>query len=281
MSKNKKYIFLTTILLIFYFLLTGGIYDQYTKTYPAEPDIESFDLVPSSPVLYQNIEFKAEVIPRSFLEKDDGCSKKERTEAPDELTTSIKITKEDYVIADDKFTLLRSTYKNSGIFTYNTSFSTPGVYTVTATFSSVNYGEKMSSTQTEQFTVSDGGEVPLNTGTYNLTRIYAQCSASATPFEKTSGLGGNYLTIDSNNQVSLKINIALDNTVTSQHPCLESDYSFDISGKMLIFKEGTDSYMKIEYNDDIYAIFNFDYDGSNIRLSYTDNGNEYQFSFQK
>ena len=279
MSKNKKYIFLTTSLLIFYFLLTGGIY-SVTYRYACEPYIKSFVLVPSSPVLHQNVEFKAYVSASSWREIDNGCGDDTHHETADELATNIKIMKDEDVIADAKFTLSQHNWIE-GIFTYNTSFTTPGVYTVTATFTSVNYGEPKSLTQTKQFTVSDGGEVPPNIGTYNLTRIYAKCSASATPFEKTSGLGGNYLTIDSNNQVSLKINLALDNTVTSQHPCLENDFSFVISGKMLIFKEGTDSYMKIEYNDDIYAIFNFEYDSSNIRLSYTDNGNEYQFSFQK
>ena len=287
MSQNLKYILLIIGLLISFFVLTGGITSSGDEgDYPAAPIINSFTITPSAPSLYQSVEFKADVTASSYEIEYDDCDKENEYyyENADDLTASIKILKGEEVIIDDVFELSsQNTLNHSGIFTYNTSFSSIGDYTVIATFTSTEYGADSSSTITMNFTVTLGDGQPLMPGRYNLTRFYAKCNEVASAFEMTTGLEGNYFEIDSTYTATLNIDFSLDNEVIVNHPCLSNaQYNFEVSGKILIVEEGEHSYMKIEYNDDIYAIFDFEFNESIMQLGFVDeDNNEFKLTFQK
>ncbi len=280
MKQNIKYIYLTAALLIGFFLFTGGILSP-PHWGPKAPTINSFTITSEEPTIYQRVEFVANVTANS---SDQGAGQhcEDKYEGIMQLRVSIKILKDDVVVIEDRMKITSHHGRKSGIYTFSTSFNSADDYTAIITATSSEFGDIKSTTRSIEFTVSARVE-QLMPGTYNLAIFYVKCSRSSEAYERTKNLDGNYFTIDEAFNATLAANIAFDESTVEKYPCLLStNYSYNLSGRVTIVKEGDQLQMKIYYNDQIYVPFLFDYDEKTIWLKYVDDdNNEYQWTFRK
>lgn len=296
-KRSIKYFGLLSILLVSFFLFSGGITDSQADLGPFinPPDIIDFKIVPANPSVYNEVTFEATVVNRSGKIEEDNCNKnsgkyKTTGDTPDMLKSEITIIKavSDTIINKKPFTYSPKVGSN---FYYKHSFSSAGTYKVISKFISTGIVKTKQESDTtikvsEVTVVLGSGTIELLPGTYKLSGFRHISVSNSAPFETNDPavLGNSTLTIDSRNNASLKADVKFDASTKASYPALNNNYKFDVSGKMSITKEpGTNKYaFRILYNDNVYATFDYTYDGTEFKLGYADDKkNQYIMTFRK
>ncbi|MCU7496525.1 MAG: hypothetical protein HF314_07760 [Ignavibacteria bacterium] len=276
---NVKYLCLLTVIIAGFFIFTGGVTStENDVTYNNfAPQIDDVSASSSPAQIYDKVTFNALVQNKSY--EHNSCNNTNTPSSPEKLNSKITILKGSETIATGQYT-----YKTN--FTFDYVFSFPGQYTVISEFTSSNEGDNKTSTKTITLDVKEGSITTLQPGTFTLVNFKHISTSNPTPFEVNgaAALGNSYLTIKGDNTASMHTNATFDPSVVRNYPALTQNYKYDVSGKWVIEKNpNTGLYeFRIEYNNSVYAAYNYTYNGSTMTLSYKDkNNNEFILTFSK
>ncbi|MDP4197925.1 MAG: hypothetical protein Q8940_22990, partial [Bacteroidota bacterium] len=203
--------------------------------------------------------------------------------AASELSSRIVIMKGTDTIATGKYA-----YRAGDDFLYEYVFSFPGNYTIISEFTSGGIGNinSKTSSKTTSLSVKEGSIPTLQPGTFTLVGFKHISTTNSTPFEinGAQALGNSNLTIRGNNTATMHSNVTFDAAAIKNYPALAQNYKYDVTGKWVIERNtATGLYdFRIEYNNSVYAAYNYTYNGSIMNLSYKDkDNNEFTLTFSK
>lgn len=278
---NIKYFCFLAVAVVGFFVFTGGV---TSSTYNIiAPQIDAITPSSSSPQIYDRVTFTAMVT--NLSKEEDKCNHKQSDMATGDLSSRIIIMKGTDTIATGKYT-----YQTN--FTYDYVFSFPGDYTVISEFTSSSAGysggnnDSKTSSKTISLSVKEGSIPTLQPGTFTLVGFKHISTTNSTPFEinGAQALGNSNLTIRGNNTATMHSNVTFDAAAIKNYPALAQNYKYDVTGKWVIERNtATGLYdFRIEYNNSVYAAYNYTYDGSLMNLSYKDKDkNEFTLRFSK
>jgi hypothetical protein len=276
---NIKYFCFLAVAVVGFFVFTGGITGSSYDIFP--PQIDAITTSSTSPQVYDRVTFTA-MVTNSSKEIDD-CTKKSSSMSPDNLSSRVIIMKGTDTISTGQYT-----YHMQTNFTYDYVFSYPGEYTIISEFTSSasGYNNTETSSKTISLSVKEGSIPTLQPGTFTLVGFRHISTTNSTPFvvNGAQALGNSYLTIRVNNTATMHTNVTFDAASVKNYPALTQNYKYDVTGKWLIERNAaTGLYdFRIEYNNSVYAAYNYTYDGSMMNLSYKDkDNNEFTLTFSK
>ncbi len=306
-SKSIKYIFLSIVVFASFFLYMGvtdpspeqndfsfegytsaGYEFSQTGTKGSEPDIRSFAINEAN----SQFTFRTGVVATG----SEGLVY--YTDRPECEDDDFKVTN-DYTIDTVKVeiskdgNLFKTVYlKYTGekqVLEYdkNKSYQTSLRYYETKMVigSQGNYSARVIATDDS---ITSTGEIKTfevnNTlsGKYFLNKFTAKCSSTDNPFVVTdaSQFGNSFFSISADGKAEFNADIKT-NVDTTAYPCLKQSYSFDESGTLSILSA---EQLQIEYKDSgniVKAKFGYTFDGTNLKLTYIEDGELIEFYFSK
>lgn len=272
--KKFTYPILIAVLIISFFLLTGGINEPVEL--PQPPYITDLSVTGFSQV-YDPGAIILNGTPEEMKWKgSDGCS---RTSA---MSTNLQILKENVIVYNGEFTTV-----NDERYEYIIPFMVPGTYKAIATQTGLkdDGGQFGTDTKTVDFTVNTS-PVFMEAGVYRITEFKAICSGTTYTVTGTDLNNSNFEVTAFPTYYAARLNLNVTFNNTPVPPCVDADQYTNISetGTLRIEKSGSSNYLlKILRQGDVEvgAQFGYTKSGNTVTLSYSKGNSNYTLKLEK